>query len=354
MDIGDPMTEQQLHHSSLNERADLSVATESPSMNSLQAPFGDLDEDPIIETRKSKPPRLLLTLLGDYWWQCTEQLPSAALVALLAEFGVSDVAARAALSRLVQHGLLVTSKHGRHTFYGLSDRATHILDEGVRRIFSFGLSSRSWDGTWSMVAFSIPEKKRQLRYILRDRLRWLGFSPLYDGLWVSPYDRLSEAADQLAELSITTITMLRANVTDNTPAAGSPQRAWNLDALREQYQQFIAAIQQVRTHLKKKLITPEEALKMRTQTMDLWRSFPALDPDLPDELLPPDWPRKQARQLFITTYAELGPLAQYRVQQILARYAPDLARAATCHHSDAFLLLGNNMNLPDTSSLPGG
>src|SRR5208282_1865295 len=40
-----------------------------------------------------RPPRLLLTLLGDYWWQQTESLPSAALVALLAEFGVSDSAA---------------------------------------------------------------------------------------------------------------------------------------------------------------------------------------------------------------------------------------------------------------------
>ena len=25
-----------------------------------------------------RPPRLLLTLLGDYWWQRTEPLPSAA------------------------------------------------------------------------------------------------------------------------------------------------------------------------------------------------------------------------------------------------------------------------------------
>src|SRR5579884_4907 len=328
------MTEQQLYHASLSERPELSAATGESSLALFQPHFGISDEDPIIETRKGKPPRLLLTLLGDYWWRCTEQLPSAALVALLAEFGVSDVAARAALSRLVQHGLLVTSKRGRHTFYGLSGRAAHILDEGVRRIFSFGLSSRPWDGTWSMVAFSVPEKNRQLRYILRDRLRWLGFSPLYDGLWVSPYDRLSEAADQLAELSITTITMLRATTTSNTPKAGLPQRAWNLDALREQYQQFIAVILQIRTHLKKMQLSPEEALRMRTQAMDLWRSFPALDPDLPVELLPSDWPRKRARQLFITTYDELGPLAQYRVQQILARYSPELARVATCHHSD--------------------
>ncbi len=62
-----------------------------------------------------RPPRLLLTLLGDYWWQRTEPLPSAAIVALLAEFGVSDSAARAALSRLTRNGLLVTSKTGRRT-----------------------------------------------------------------------------------------------------------------------------------------------------------------------------------------------------------------------------------------------
>ena len=65
-----------------------------------------------------RPPRLLLTLLGDYWWQRTEPLPSAAIVALLAEFGVSDSAARAALSRLTRNELLVTSKTGRRTSPG--------------------------------------------------------------------------------------------------------------------------------------------------------------------------------------------------------------------------------------------
>src|SRR5919204_5764490 len=88
-----------------------------------------------------RPPRLLLTLLGDYWWRQTEPLPSAALVALLAEFGVSDSAARAALSRLTRNRLLVTSKAGRRTFTRLSPHAAAILDDGARRIFSFGEAS---------------------------------------------------------------------------------------------------------------------------------------------------------------------------------------------------------------------
>src|ERR1700724_1792643 len=77
-----------------------------------------------------RPPRLLLTLLGDYWWRRSEAPPSAALVALLAEFGVSDSAARAALSRLTRNKLLVTAKSGRRTVVRLSGRAARILDDG--------------------------------------------------------------------------------------------------------------------------------------------------------------------------------------------------------------------------------
>lgn len=69
------------------------------------------------------PQRLLITLLGDYWYDHGEHIPSAALVQLLAEFGVSDAGSRAALSRLARRGLLVSSKSGRRTFYGLSERA---------------------------------------------------------------------------------------------------------------------------------------------------------------------------------------------------------------------------------------
>src|SRR2546423_15242694 len=107
-----------------------------------------------------RPPRLLLTLLGDYWWRRTEPLPSAALVALLAEFGVSDSAARAALSRLTRNELLVTSKSGRPTVVRLRERAARILDDGGSQIFSFGRASRPWDGLWRLVAFSSPEQNR--------------------------------------------------------------------------------------------------------------------------------------------------------------------------------------------------
>ena len=281
-----------------------------------------------------RPPRLLLTLLGDYWWRRTEPLPSAALVALLAEFGVSDSAARAALSRLTRNQLLVTSKSGRRTVVRLSDRAARILDDGGSQIFSFGRTSRPWDGLWSLVAFSIPEQNRAARDSLRKQLRWLGFAPLYDGLWVSPRDHAVEVITLLAQLGITTATAFRAGTVPGVSPDGMPQCAWDLDNLQARYMAFIANAGHLREHTLAGRVSPVAALVARTRVMDEWRGFPELDPDLPDELLPEAWPRATARELFTTTYDLLGPLAAHRVRQIIARYSPELAVHATHHSSE--------------------
>ncbi|HEV3288003.1 MAG TPA: PaaX family transcriptional regulator C-terminal domain-containing protein [Streptosporangiaceae bacterium] len=286
-----------------------------------------------------RPPRLLLTLLGDYWWRRTEPLPSAALVALLAEFGVSDSAARAALSRLTRNKLLITAKSGRRTVVRLSDRAARVLDDGGNQIFSFGRDSRPWDGQWSLVAFSIPEQNRAARDSLRKQLRWLGFAPLYDGLWVAARDRAVDVIAQLAELGITTATAFRASTVPGVSPDGLPQRAWDLDSLQERYVTFIANTSRLREHTLAGRVSPVAALVARTRVMDDWRGFPELDPDLPDELLPEAWPRATARELFTTTYDLLGPLAAHRVRQIIARYSPELAVHAT-HHSSELQLAG--------------
>jgi phenylacetic acid degradation operon negative regulatory protein len=325
-----------------------------------------------------RPPRLLLTLLGDYWWQRTESLPSAAIVGLLAEFGVSDSAARAALSRLTRNGLLVTSRGGRRTFVRLSARAADVLDDGARRIFSFGSTPAPWDGMWSLVAFSIPEQHRSARDELRKALRWLGFAPLYDGLWVSPRDHAGDVISRLKDLGITTATAFRAtalpvpvavkaqlplaaeggsvngaslglanvapaNVPSVTVPASTgtavdiPARAWDLTGLHDRYQEFVAYAGLLRDQVLAGEITAADALVARTRVMNEWRAFPAMDPDLPDELLPPAWPRASARELFIACYDLLGPLAARRVRQIIARYSPDLAVRAAYHSTELTL-----------------
>jgi phenylacetic acid degradation operon negative regulatory protein len=264
-----------------------------------------------------KPQRLLVTLLGDHWRGKSEHVASAAILRLLAEFGVSAQGARSALSRLVGRGLLARSRRGRRTFYGLTDRGLAMLDEGAQRIFGFGQRPARWDGTWSVVAFSVAEADRHRRHLLRTRLRWLSFAPLYPGLWISPHPHLEEAAKVLEDLGIDNMTLFKGIVPSWGSRRGDFLSAWDLGTLRASYLRFLARYRPVESRLRRGSVRPAEALVTRTRLMDEWRRFPREDPDLPDEFLPGDWPRREARALFHELFRALEPGANRRVAEIV-------------------------------------
>lgn len=58
-----------------------------------------------------------MTLLADYTVRTRAWLPSAMIVALLAESGVNTAGARAAISRLARRGVLEYARRGRHSAY---------------------------------------------------------------------------------------------------------------------------------------------------------------------------------------------------------------------------------------------
>jgi phenylacetic acid degradation operon negative regulatory protein len=280
---------------------------------------------------EAEPRHLLVTLLGDYWWDRAEYLPSAALVGLGSEFGVTPAAARAALSRLRRRGLLASSKTGRHTYYGLTPRARLVLAEGRDRIMAFGTRSEPWDGRWTVAAFSVPEEQRALRHALRTRLRWLGFAPLYDGMWVSPHDAVGQALEVLSDLEVERATVMLGTVPSGGPQAGAPIAAWDLDHIRKLYDGFVEEHEPLLERVRQGGVGASEALITRTALMDIWRNFPNLDPELPDQLLPSGWPRRQARGIFAEVYDGLGPLAEARVKQVVSKHAPELTGFVSHH-----------------------
>jgi phenylacetic acid degradation operon negative regulatory protein len=264
-----------------------------------------------------KPQRLLVTLLGDHWRGKSEPIPSTALLRLLAEFGVTAQGTRSALSRLVRRGLLARSRRGRRTFYALTPSGLELLDDGARRIFGFGVERARWDGTWSVVAFSVAEADRDRRHLLRTRLRWLSFAPLYAGLWISPHPHLEEAAKVLEQLGIDNMTLFKGIVPSWGSRRGDFLSAWDLESLRRAYRRFIATFRSVWTRLRGGRLGASEALVTHTWLIDEWRRFPREDPDLPDEFLPADWPRQEARELFDRLVKELAASAERRVAEII-------------------------------------
>jgi phenylacetic acid degradation operon negative regulatory protein len=282
------------------------------------------------------PQHLLVTLLGDYCLPHRPHLPSAALVGMVGEFGISQMGARAALSRLARRGVVEHSKSGRRTYYRLTRDAATVLVGGSRRIAGFADEAEHWDGEWTAVAFSVPENRREARHLLRSRLRWQGFAPLYDGLWVSPHATAEDAAATMDDLEIGNATVFRAR---HTPAGSgrAPIQAWDLDGIAETYLSFLQRWRPVVEALRSGDIHASAALVARTEIMDTYRRFPALDPQLPMALMPPAWPRTTARDLFAEAYDWLGPLAVVRVRQLVSETAPELAELVV-HHTTADLL----------------
>ena len=297
---------------------------------------GDLDEVRLPRVQggtRARPQHLILTLLADYWFDSGEHLPSAALVDLAEEFEVSAASARTALSRLGRRGLMESSKTGRRTYYGLAEHTKMVMRATRGRILSFGLpADHAWDGSWLMVTFSVPHHQRDIGHHLRRRLRWLGFAPLYGGLWVSARPVADEVRALIADVGVEQAAVFRTEELFSTGGVGPahhPLAAWDLPGLSEVYEQFVERFGSVRDRMAAGTIGAAEALVERTAVMDTWRHFPLVDPELPLEVLPADWPRDRARTIFAEVYDGLGPLAEARFSQILGRYGTGLGESVS-------------------------
>ncbi|MCK4592667.1 hypothetical protein KAT63_04490 [Candidatus Parcubacteria bacterium] len=67
---------------------------------------------------------------------------------------------------------------------------------------------RRSDGKWQMIIFDIPEKKRHLRSLLREKLLLLEYQLLQKSIWVCPYDVSKETEFILRKYSIDTYVKL--------------------------------------------------------------------------------------------------------------------------------------------------
>ncbi|MFF3445457.1 PaaX family transcriptional regulator C-terminal domain-containing protein [Streptosporangium sp. NPDC002721] len=285
-------------------------------------------EEIFPEAATEPPPRrsggsaqgLAVTLIADHTLRTRAWLPSGAIVDLLGEFGVSGGAARTAISRLVRRGVLEGIRQGRYSSYRLTEGAAADLSNGGTAIAAVGADSDSWDGSWTVVVFSMPEQESTRRRALREHLRWNGYAPLYDGVWISPDPPWPNGRAELAAVALGSVTMFRARHLElEAECDRSPVEAWDLAAIAKEYETFIDRWSPLAPRMAAGAVTGAAAVRARTEVMDIYRRFPVLDPMLPAVLMPPDWPRGRARDLFVQVYDGLLGPAQDHVRAAAAR-----------------------------------
>jgi phenylacetic acid degradation operon negative regulatory protein len=282
------------------------------------------------------PQHLLATVLGEYLDSAEADLPSLAVVAMLAEFGISEASARAALSRLTKRGLIAVRGRQRPPVYHLTAPAIARHRARMRHFLDFGARPPDWTGDWVAVSFSLPEARQAQRHALRKALGAAGFARFYDSLWIRPGDDTAAAARTPAELLAgvdgARWSVMRVRFDDEAGPQG-PAAAYDLAGLAAEYRAFLDRFAGVRADLRAGRIDARTALTARTAVMDSWRRFADTDPDLPEHLLPAPWPRRDARDLFLEIHTALGALAEARLVEVTSPHWPAAARWLTHYPS---------------------
>ena len=257
-----------------------------------------------VRSRKRiiRPQSAMLTLYGDYLLDRREEIGIGSLITLFNNFGLSDQAVRSAVSRMCHAGLLKARSEGRKSHYSLTPRGHNLLSTGAKRIFV--RKDTTWNGTWNIVTYTIPEEERKTRDILRRELIWMGYGALSGATMISPYDLTEEVMDLAERLDVVDrIHIFQANEQGIVDAKEIVSSCWDLVRIHDMYFDFLEKYQPryeywLERISNKENIDASEYFLERFLLIHEYRKLPFYDPDLPEELLPDDWLRPKAATLF--------------------------------------------------------
>lgn len=237
---------------------------------------------------------LLLTVLGEFVLPHGEPVWTSALLRVATGLGIEEKSARQALNRMAADGWIASRRSGRRVRWELTSHGRSLLREGAERIYSFGHERDSWDGRWLVLLVSVPESRREIRHQLRTKLSWAGLGSPAPGVWISPHAaREAEAKQVVDELGLEAAVF---SFSGTFGGIGSEramvEQAWHLDDLAAAYEDFVRTFAGLRPE------PGDQVLLAQVRLVHEWRRFPRLDPQLPQELLPPHWIGLRAANVF--------------------------------------------------------
>ncbi|TDE56339.1 PaaX family transcriptional regulator [Nonomuraea mesophila] len=241
----------------------------------------------------------MFSFLGIYVLGRGTAVYSGSLIEVFARLGVSEEAVRSTLARMAKRNLLARHRRGRKTYFGLTERAEQVLEDGGRRVWETGAVNREWDGTWTLFGFSLPDSLRTTRHDLRSQLVWAGFGLLQSGLWVAPGTKdvgailSSVESDDLRGGDH--VTVLQARALAPTESADLVRKAFDTEQIAARYRAFLD-----RWDTARPLPAAADDLARQLLLHTDWLQLIRQDPHLPAEHLPRDWPAIRAEHVFHT------------------------------------------------------
>jgi len=227
--------------------------------------------------------------------------PLAELIALVGYYVVDRDVMRM-LRYLVRRGKLRRVGERGRARYELhsSDLAAQITELKVKR------SAEPWDGAWHVFTYDMPISHNAARRQLAQRLHMMGFASMGRSAWISPYD-WQDVLSSLIEgprcdgsfycLGSASVVAL------GRPGERPLAQLWDVREVAERYERIAGRSARCASGR-----TPQ-AQRSRAKALFSARKELALteklDPMLPAELRPRDWPRGRAVARLETLHAKV-------------------------------------------------
>ncbi|WP_082926459.1 phenylacetic acid degradation operon negative regulatory protein PaaX [Cupriavidus sp. D384] len=259
---------------------------------------------------------LLVTMYGDVIAPRPQAPWLGSLITLSAPFGLSNRLVRTAIFRLAADDWLAATRVGRKSFYGLSDAGLLRVQHAGKRIYAG--ASPAWDGKWTLVLLR-NDTRASMRQPLRRELLWEGFGPVAPGVFAHPnadQGSLEEilAAAGAAEHAAVMVAESAAAFS-RRPLEQLIQQTYRLKEVAQAWQAYV---RRFASWVKEApSLSAADAFFVRILLIHEYRRVLLRDPGLPDELLPADWPGREARAGTGALYAALLPASEAHLRAYL-------------------------------------
>lgn len=261
-----------------------------------------------------------MTVFGDAVLPRGGRIWLGSLIHLLEPLGLNERLVRTSVFRLAKEQWLRADAHGRRADYVLTPSGQLRFEEASRHIYAS--HAPIWDRRWRLILVVGDLDVRQ-RDHLRQALQWQGFGTLGGDCFVHPSTDLEAVFDALAADGLHDVlgSLLPLLAADSRTARSASDadlvaRAWNLDRLAEAYSTFVSDYLPILAELRRDRaarIEPQEAFLLRVLLIHDYRRLLLRDPELPEVLLPSDWPGQTARLSCRELYRRLAEPSEWHL-----------------------------------------
>jgi phenylacetic acid degradation operon negative regulatory protein len=257
---------------------------------------------------------LLLTLYGDAIAPSLQPVALRSLIALAEPFGVNARLVRTCAFRLSADDWLSATRVGRNSHYGLTPAGLQRVMHAAKRIYSG--NAPAWDGYWTLVLVR-ADTRASLRQHLARELAWEGFGAVAPLVYAHPNADLTSLREIIAAVGTEkNAAVMRAQSVEAfapEPLQALMHQTFKLGAVAPAWRAFCTRFASVLPDASK--LPPAEAYFVRTLLIHEYRRVLLRDPNLPEALLPADWPGRAARALCAKLYRALLKASEHHLDE---------------------------------------